>query len=284
MLIEKIEDKCTDCMLCVRECVMGVWRDIDGKSRIVDEDLCNRCSHCIAVCPGDAIIHNGLKKEEISAVNRKNLDSDIFRDIITSRRSVRQFKDKPVPKDVIESIIDLARFAPTASNNQDVGYIVITDKHLLGKTSKSIFGLASRLYNLSKNGIGKLFLNATGLSKNRYIRVMKFAQEEHEQTGRDFILYDAPVLILIYGPKRKPFVTDNCNIAATTIINHAHTLGLGTCFLGFIVAALRFSGRLRKNLGVPDDKRVYASLAMGYPAYNFASTVSRKKPEVLWLS
>lgn len=284
MLIEKIEDKCSNCMLCVRECVMGVWRGIDGKSSVADVNLCNRCSHCIAVCPCDAILHDGLRKEEITAVNRKNLNPEVYRDIITSRRSVRQFKTNPVSREVIEKILDLARYAPTASNNQDVGYIVITDKHILEGTSQNIFGLASRLYNMTKNGIGKLFLDVTGLSKNRYIRVMKFAQEEHEKTGRDFILYNAPVLLLIHAPKRKPFGADNCNIAATTIITYAHTLGLGTCFLGFIVAALRFSGKLRKNLGVPDDRRVYASLAMGYPAYHFANTVSRKKTEVLWLS
>lgn len=284
MRIEKIEDKCTGCMLCVRECVMGVWRAVDGKSRVVDVDLCNRCSHCMAVCPGDAIIHDGLKKEEIAAVNRKNLNPEILRDIIISRRSIRQFKNNPVPREIIEKVLDLARYAPTASNNQDVGYIVITDKRILEEAAQNIFGLASRLYNMTKNGIGKLFLNATGLSQNRYIRVMKYAQEQHAQTGRDFILYNAPVLILIHAPKRKPFASDNCNIAATTIINYAHTLGLGTCFLGFIVAALRFSGKLRKNFGVPDNRRVCASLAMGYPAYHFANTVSRKKPEVIWLS
>ena len=65
MRIEKREDKCSECMLCVRDCVMGVWRVVDGKSKPVDIDLCNRCSHCIAVCPCDAIIHDGLKKKKL---------------------------------------------------------------------------------------------------------------------------------------------------------------------------------------------------------------------------
>lgn len=270
-------------MLCVRDCVMGVWRNVDGKSVVTDIDLCNRCSHCIAVCAADAIIHDGLKKEDIEAVNRKNLQPDVYRDIVASRRSVRQFKNQPVPRDIIEQIIDVARYAPTASNNQDVGYIVVTDKELIATIAKNIFGLASRLYNLTKKGVGKLFVNVTGLSRNRYIRVMKYTQEENAGTGRDFILHDAPVLILIHAPKGKPFTCDNCNIAAATIINYAHTLGLGTCFIGFMIIALKFNPWLRKKLGVPGDKRVYASLVMGYPAYRFANTVSRKKPEVQWL-
>jgi nitroreductase len=79
------------------------------------------------------------------------------------------------------------------------------------------------------------------------------------------------------------FASDNCNIAATTIINYAHALGLGTCFVGIMILALRFGGGLRKKLGVPKNRKVYAGLVMGYPAYRYANTVSRKKSEVQWL-
>jgi nitroreductase len=283
MRIEKLEEKCSECMLCVRDCVMGVWRNVNGKSQVVDIDLCNRCSHCLAVCPSDAIIHDGLKKEEITAVNRKNLNPDVYRDIITSRRSVRQFKNESVPREIIEKIIDTARYAPSSSNSQDVGYIVITDKRLIEKTAAGIFGLANSLLNKTKNGIGRLFVNLTGLSQNRYLRVMNYVQEQNAQNGRDFILHNAPILILIHAPKNKPFACDDCNIAATTIINYAHTLGLGTCFLGLMTIVLKLRGKIRKEFHVPEGRRVYAVLAMGYPAYRFMNTVSRKKPEVKWL-
>lgn len=280
--IEKREDKCTECMLCVRDCVMGVWRNVNGKSQVADTDVCNGCSHCIAVCPADAIIHHGLNNEEITAVNRKNINPDMYRDILISRRSIRQFKKDPVDRNVIEQILDVARYAPTARNSQNVGYTVITEKRLIEDTADIIFGLAVRLFNLTKKGIGRSFVRITGLSENPYLRVMHYAQEQTTQEGRDFILHNAPVLILIHAPKGT-FASDNCNIAAATIVNYAHALGLGTCFVGFIVVALRFSGRLRKKLGVPDKRRVYAGLVMGHPAYRHANTVSRKTPEVTWL-
>ncbi|MBN1364749.1 MAG: nitroreductase family protein [Syntrophaceae bacterium] len=283
MRIEKCEDKCNECMLCVRDCVTGVWRNVGGKAQPVDVDLCNRCSHCIAVCPCNAIIHDGLKKEEISGVNRKNLSPDVYRDIIISRRSIRQFKKEPVPREIIERILDVARYAPTASNDQNVGYIAVTDKDLIEKVARNIFGRLSRLYDITKKGIGKLFVNHTGLFKNRYLRVMNYVQEQNAQNGRDFILHDAPVLILIHAPRGKPFASDNCNIAATTIINYAHALGLGTCFIGLMTIVLKFSEKLRKELGVPKGRRVYAVLVMGYPAYRYANTVSRKKADVQWL-
>jgi nitroreductase len=283
MLIEKHEDRCNECMLCVRECTSGVWRIVDGKSKPVDSDLCNCCSHCIAVCPCDAISHDGLKKEQIKEVNRKNINPDVYRDIIVSRRSVRQFKDEPVPRDVIEQIIGLARYAPTASNDQNVAYIVITNKRIIEETANYIFGFALRVFNMTQKGIGGFLANITGLANNRYLRKMDYARQQNTENGRDFILHNAPVLILIHAPKKKPFASDNCNIAATTIINYAHAFGLGTCFIGFLIMALKFSGKLRKKLGVPENRRVYAALVMGYPVYRFANTVSRNNPEVQWL-
>lgn len=283
MRIEKREEKCSECMLCVRDCVMGVWRNIDGKPQAVDIDLCNRCSHCIAVCPCDAIVHDGLKKEEITSINRKNLSPDVYRDIIASRRSIRQFKNEPVPREIIEQVLDTARYAPTASNSQDVGYIVIMDKRLIEKTAVGIFDLASNLFNKTKDGIGRVLADITGLSKNRYLRVMNYVQNQNAQNGRDFILHGAPVLILIHAPKRKPFACDDCNIAATTIINYAHTLGLGTCFMGLLILILKWRKKIRKEFRVPEGRRVYAALAVGYPAYRFTNTVFRKKPDVDWV-
>lgn len=283
MRIEKREEKCSECMLCVRDCVMGVWRNIDGKPQVVDIDLCNRCSHCMAVCPCDAIVHDDLKTEEMTPINRKNLSPDTYRDIITSRRSIRQFKKEPVPREILENILDVARYAPTASNSQDVGYIVITDKRLIEETAAGIFRLASRFFNMTKNGLGRFFLDVTGLSANRYLRVMNYVQEQNAQNGRDFILHNAPVLLLIHAPKRKPFACDDCNIAATTIMNYTHTLGLGTCFMGLLTLVLKWRGAIRKDLHIPEGRRVYAALALGYPSYRFTNTVSRKKPEVDWV-
>ena len=108
--------------------------------------------------------------EQIIGVNRKNLQPDVYRDIIISRRSIRQFKDAPVPRDIIEQVLDLARYAPTASNDQNVGYIVVTDKDLIEETANTIFGFSSRLYNKTKKGIGRLIVNLTGLANNRYLR------------------------------------------------------------------------------------------------------------------
>ena len=106
---------------------------------------------------------------------------------------------------------------------------------------------------------------------------------EQANAGRDLILHHGPVLILIHGPRRTGFSCDNCNIAAANLTNYAHASGLGTCYIGFLTLYLRFDKSLRKKLDIPEDRHVYASLIMGYPAYRHRNTVSRKKAAIHWI-
>jgi nitroreductase len=52
-------------------------------------------------------------------------------DMLKLRRSVRVYQDKPIPKDVIEKIIDAARFAPTARNEQPWAFVVTTKSEII---------------------------------------------------------------------------------------------------------------------------------------------------------
>jgi len=282
MNITRIDNKCSRCMLCVRDCVSGVWRLVDGAPEPVEPSLCNLCSHCVAVCPRGAIIHDGLDLARVSALDKKKVSAESYRETVLGRRSVRNFRDREVPRNVIERIIDLARYSPTASNEQSVGYIVVTDRELIRKTANKIYSFALRLYEKTRKGPIGAIARATGLSENRYLKVMEYIKGQ-VPAGRDFILHNAPALILVHTPKRGSFMCDNCSLAAANIINYAHSLGLGTCIIGFLTIALRFSKSLRSSLGVPAGRRVHACIVLGYPAYTHPKTVSRKEPDVKWL-
>src|SRR6056297_3470162 len=287
MEIKKIEEKCNNCLLCVRECVAGVWREVDGQAVPVAPEMCNGCSHCVAVCPQEAISHSLLDQSQVAPVDKNFLDPRVYEAILRSRRSIRRYKKDAVPPAVIEEIIDLARYSPTASNAQNVAYQVITDKNLLAKVSETVFGWGVRLHEWSKTAVGRGLLKLFGRtvaaqSLNRYLGAMDYYRKQ-AAAGRDFILHNAPVLLLLTAPKGASFASDNCNIAATNIINYAHAAGLGTCYIGFLTLVLRRSRRLRRLLGVPADRRVYVSLAMGYPAYGHSYTVSRKPPSITWV-
>lgn len=56
-----------------------------------------------------------------------------FIDTLKKRRSIREYKDKPIPKESLEKLVDAARFAPTARGVEPWEFIIITDKTVLKK-------------------------------------------------------------------------------------------------------------------------------------------------------
>jgi len=158
VLIRKIEDRCDACMLCVRECVSSVWREMNGLPMVYSPGQCNLCGHCIAVCPKSAIEHTGMDQHQVRKIQKGLFQSGEYAQLVYSRRSIRQYKDKDIPKDLLNNIIDLARYSPTASNSQNVAYTVITDKELLEKISSALFGFGERVYGWMHTGWGKTIL------------------------------------------------------------------------------------------------------------------------------
>ena len=83
------------------------------------------CGHCSAICPKEAITLTGFDELPIELTNKQNLDSDELLMAIKSRRSIRKFKDKEVPSEIVNQIIEAGRYTPSAKNAQDVSYIVL---------------------------------------------------------------------------------------------------------------------------------------------------------------
>lgn len=288
MDIVRDKDKCIQCFLCVEDCVAGVWRRVNDGPEPACPELCNLCSHCMAVCPQQAITHTGLTgKGTVAPVDKDALQPGVYDEIVKTRRSVRRYKKKAVPRQTVEMVLDLARFSPTASNSQHVEYVVITDKVRLDEASRRVFALGARLYRWSASAPGKMVFRLLGRTRmvtklNRYLGGMDHYIIQ-ANAGRDYILHSAPVLILVCAPKGAAFASENSNIAGTNIMNYAHCLGLGTCYIGFLTLMLKRSRKLRKVLQVPADRAVYASIVMGYPAYPHARGVYRKSPCVQWV-
>ncbi len=288
MAIYRIADKCDLCMRCVNDCISGVWQIKEGEPTPVLPELCNRCSHCVAVCPNAAINHDHLDLDQVRPIDKKYIDPNTCRETIVTRRSVRQYLKKPVSVAVIKNILDLARYSPTASNSQHVEYIVVTDPACLKSISEKVFAIGRRINDWSKTRPGKMVFRGLKLYPamarlfEKYIDPMD-AYIEQKNAGRDLILHHAPVLILIHAPVRSFFGSANCNIAAANIMNYAHSLGLGTCMLGFVTLSSRFNKSLNQLVGLPEKRKIHASLVLGHPKYEYTHTVSRKGPPVTWL-
>jgi nitroreductase len=152
----------------------------------------------------------------------------------TKRRSVRRFKDKPVPLDVLEKCVEAARLAPSGRNNQVCEYIVINDPAILPG----------------------IFENIGGSVK---LPPEKGGPRVPEQTARAYIM----VLInktFEGGENRRKISYYDVGMAAENIMLVALEQGLGSC-----PVMMYNESNIRPMLNIPDNYDVALVIVMGYP-------------------
>ena len=129
---------------------------------------------------------------------------------ILTRGSVRDYLSKSVTRDQINRLINAAIHAPTAANRQEWHFTVITDRSLLDKISNE----------------AKSFMTRE--------RPVDLPEILYDKLGKkDFnIFYNAPLLIVVSGEHDKPWIAEECALAAQNMMLWAHADGLGSCWIG----------------------------------------------------
>jgi nitroreductase len=176
-------------------------------------------------------------------------------DTIKHRRSIREFLDKPVEKQLINEIILAGRYAPSAKNDQPWRFIVITDKERIANLSKDV--KAQILSILKKRFILQFFYKQ--LRKKETVGFLYAAA----MAPKDMIFFNAPALILILT-KDKQFYDESCACCAQNMMLAAHSLKLGSCWIGF-ANFLNQNKKVLKELQVPKGYHISAALIFGHP-------------------
>lgn len=167
-----------------------------------------------------------------------------FSELIKKRRSVRNYRDREVPLEVITEIINDAVQAPSASNEQPWRFIIIRDADLMRRMSDE--SKANLLSEIEKN---------PEHASKRYEGVLK---------NPDFnVFYNAPAMVLIAGEKDWRSVYVDCSLAACYFMLAAADRGLGTCWVN-LGADIR-SPELIEEIGLPTDCVIVAPIILGYP-------------------
>ena len=177
-------------------------------------------------------------------------------EIIKTRRSIRAYLDKPVSREIIEEIIDCARYAPTALARQPWHFTVVTDRGLireLGEGAKKKIRLLLKLRFI-------LWPLYPDLRDKKFLALAK----EKAFSEKDRIFYEAPVLIFISTPRKSPHGLKDSFLASQNIMLASHSLGLGTCVIGFAEAINKSKGFL-KRLELPLHHKVQVVITLGYP-------------------
>ena len=147
---------------------------------------------------------------------------------IKGRRSIRAFKNQGVPAEIVEELIDAARWAPSAGNIQPWEFIIVRKPRIKRR--------------LVETALGQMFIEEAP------VVIVVCADEERSSQG--------------YGVRGKTLYCIQDTAAAMQNIHlTAYSLGLGTCWVG----AFR-EEETRKILKIPRGMRPVAIIPVGYPA------------------
>lgn len=258
--------------LCAEVCPARIIRQDKGEfPEPVEgaEEICIQCGHCVAVCPKGSFSHKDIPPAHCPEIKDDlKISPEQTIQFLRSRRSIRVYKKKPVPRDILSTLIDTARYAPTGHNSQCVEWMVIDDPDLLKElTAVTVEWMRWMTHHMKEF--------AATMHMDRTIR-------RFEETGEDVILRGAPALIVTHAHKENNFAPAACTIALAYLELAATGLGLGTCFAGYLKAAETFFPPMKSVLSLPQDHDCMGALMVGYPKFTYKRLPTRKEPPVTW--
>lgn len=281
-------DKCKGCGQCVKVCPAIVFELKEKRSRVVDGEGCYACGHCWAVCPEEAVFQQEVATTtSIKPGPDPAVPADALQLLIRERRSTRLFNDQDVSPEQLLQILEAGRYAPTASNRQDVNYIVLSDPQKLSELRSLVESFMEKTFKAMQNKVVALFYRmkhggpAVDLL-HHYAAAYRFLKSRKEKNAY-FPLPFGSAVILTHAQAFDRMAQFNCSVALYTCSLMAHALGLGSCFMGFVQIGGNMDQRIREWLGVPKENQVYGAMVVGHADIKYRRLVERRKPKVKWL-
>jgi nitroreductase len=182
---------------------------------------------------------------------------------IKKRRSVRSYDPKPVPRDVLNAIIDAGNEAPSAMNSQPWRFVVVEGKEAKKKLLGAALPQAKKIVEAVKD-----------VDPERYEAIKKRYAELP-----DPVYYSAPTVIFVIG--NGGYAGHSCPLACENMMLAAHSLGLGSCWVGF-GAMVTDDPEVRRLLELKEDDSIYGPILLGYPKGGTARP-PKKVPKVKWI-
>jgi nitroreductase len=210
-----------------------------------------------------------------------------FSELIKARRSVRGYRPDPVPREVIEEIISVAKWAPSSMNTQPWHVHVVTGEPLdnirRGNTENMLAGVPPKREFPMRESY-------EGIHRKRQIEVavqlfdaMGIAREDTERRTdwvmRGFRQFDAPVsLVLTYDKYLEPAAISQFDLGA---FSHAIVLAAWERGLGCVIngQGIMQSHVVRTHAQIPDDQVIMICIAMGYPDDSFVANDVKSRRE-----
>jgi nitroreductase len=194
---------------------------------------------------------------------------------LTTTRSIRRYRDEPVPPQALRAILFAATRAPSGSNRQPFRFVVLTDGPNARAAKRLIADGARRAWDAKRriDGYDSGSGAAADSPKARMARTMQRYVDELER---------APVVVLPCLVRyRDPTPTEGASVypACQNVLLAARALGYGGVFTGWnhLVDA-----ELRALLGVPDRTFIAGTITLGRPAGRHGPVRRRPMAELVY--
>lgn len=277
-------ERCDCCRLCQEVCGRGIFHFDDDGPRFEPKGECIDCGHCMAVCPCEALVRaDGSLPEGVDGDAPPS--SGALLHFLRARRSTRRFKTEVPSREILEKLVEAARFAPTGTNKQDVRIVMVTDPERINLLRGRIMTRYGEYEGHLGNPLKRFFLK-TFVDKrlgDPAIRDYLRRFMDKYRSGKDPLFHGAPAAAFLYTGREASTPKDDCCIALYHMVLMAEHLGLGSCLLGTVEVAFAKTPSLNDILKIPREHPVRASACFGIPAVGFKRLVDRKPPSVQWL-
>jgi nitroreductase len=202
------------------------------------------------------------------------------------RRSARIYDDRHVSRELVNQLVDAARWVPSAGNGQPVDWLAFDDRERIAALSAQTVAVLAHNSRLVRDPAHRSLLVAAHGAEQVRRRLQSADSFERlarrHKEGEDPIFHRAPILLIAHTPVPSSFGRDDATYAAYNLMLAAERLGLGTCQIGYFQIALDLSKELRHDLGLPAGRKTEITLTLGYPAYEFHRLIPRRQPELAW--
>jgi len=299
-------EKCNGCGLCIENCLFRTWEmGDDNVPKYKEGWACFSCYNCMVACPTGAIsivepyhVDSGFWKTQphslpavrplqpFTADGKPDKWTEIERTILT-RRSVRNFKDTPVPEPLIRRVVEAGRFAPTSGNCQPFQFVVVTNKSLINEMNQTAYTIIKSIYDqyMSEEGVresAKMF-EANPMAPGGWDpRIILGGVGKSVVAKVNPVLLGAPAVILIAADYRSiggPQI--QVGIAGQNMILAAISLGLKATWVGFVAYCSAVPSMLEK-LNIRPPFSIVSSVVLGYPKFKQEGIVPREFRPLTW--
>ncbi len=286
-------EKCIGCGLCLRVCPSDTLSIVNEKAVVTGTDSLG-CDHCAAVCPAKAVTVGFVDEESVEfrtfesdpqwqAPGKADLSQLVH--VMQSRRSCRNYTDKPVDRAILEDLVKIGISAPSGTNSQLWTFTLVPDRNAVEKMGESCLGFFKKLNRMAINPgmrlVAKFFMkDALNIYYENYYEKVELAIREWEKDKTDRLFHGASAAILIGMRPGASCPVEDALLASQNILLAAHAMGLGTCLIGFAVEAIKRDGKVKRALGIPESEEIHAAIALGWPDEKYRRVAGRHMPPI----